>query len=49
MTDKEGSLKDISDKLDAINETIKRAFVESKEPKKNEEKEYQLEMLKIQI
>ena len=46
MTDKEGSLKEISDKLEAINETLKKAFVESKEPKKNDN---ELEILKIQI
>jgi hypothetical protein len=45
MTDKEGSLKEISEKLEAINETLKKAFVESKEPKKNEEREFQVDML----
>ena len=32
MADKEGSLKDISDRLEDINSTLKKVFVESKEP-----------------
>ena len=35
MTDKEGSLKEISDKLENINETLKKAFL--KETEKNGE------------
>ena len=38
MTDKEGSLKEISDKLEAINGTLKEAFLK---PKKNEDKKFQ--------
>jgi hypothetical protein len=49
MTDKEGSLKKISDKLDAINETLKKAFAESNEPKKNEDRDFQLQMLCLQL
>jgi hypothetical protein len=35
MADKDGSLKEISEKLEAINGTLKKAFIEPKEPKKN--------------
>jgi hypothetical protein len=48
MVDKEGSLKEISDKLDAINETLKKAFVK-KDPKKNEEEKRRIEKMKETI
>jgi hypothetical protein len=46
MTDKEGSLKEISDKLEEINDTLKKAFL--KEPEKNEEREFQIKLAKLQ-
>ena len=43
------SLRQISANLETINQTIKEACVKSKEVKKNEDREFQLEMLRLQL
>jgi len=50
MTDKEivESLKQISEKLDTINNTIKEFCAKPKEPEKNEEREFQTKLAKLQ-
>jgi uncharacterized membrane protein (DUF106 family) len=43
------SLRQISANLETINQTIKEVCVKSKEVKKNEDREFQLEMLRLQL
>ena len=43
------SLRQISANLETINQTIKEVCAKSKEVKKNEDREFQLEMLRFQL
>jgi len=52
MADKDEVVKSfdkISDKLDAIDKTIREICAKPKEPEKNEEREFQLRLAKIQV